>query len=249
MNLTDIAGLALVLICVGLMIAFSVANRSRPYRGLRVIPAFGRLRRAISLAVEDGSRVHVTLGSANVTGANAASALVGLTVLERVAQSSSTSDRPPVASSGDATMTILSQDTLKSVYQAANVPDEYQASQGRLTGLTPFSYAAGAMPIFHDEQVSANVMYGNFGPEAALLADAADQNHTFLMAGSDSLPAQAVLFAAAQEPLIGEEVFAGGAYLQAGGMHPASLHAQDVIRWAIIVLMAAGSVLKLLGIL
>jgi hypothetical protein len=214
-----------------------------------VIPAFGRLRRAISLAVEDGSRVHITLGSANVTGANAASALVGLTILERVAQSSSTSDRPPIASSGDATLTILSQDTLKSVYQTANVPDEYQPTQSRLTGMTPFSYAAGAMPIFHDEQVSANVIYGNFGPEAALLADAADQNNTFLMAGSDSLPAQAVLFAAAQEPLIGEEVYAAGAYLQAGGMHPASLHAQDVLRWAIILIMAAGCVLKLVGIL
>jgi hypothetical protein len=247
-NLTNLAGLIVILICAALMGAYFFINRARPYRGLRPIPAFGRLRRAIGMAVEDGSRVHISLGSASLTAPNSASALIGLAMLERIAQLSSSSDRPPVITSGDPGLAILSQDELRSTYRDANLSDEYDPQQGRLVGVTPFSYAAGAVPIFRDEQASANILIGNFGPEAGLIADAAEQSHTCLLAGSDSLIGQAVLYAAAQDPLVGEELFAGGAYLQAGAMHSASLHTQDALRWGLAGLLVIGAFLKLIGV-
>ena len=69
-----------------------------------------------------------------------------------------------------------------------------------------------------------------------------------MMAGSESIVGQAVIYVTASDPLIGEEVFAGGAYLGAGPMHEASLHAQDIMRWVVIALILAGSAIKLLGI-
>ena len=69
------------------------------------------------------------------------------------------------------------------------------------------------------------------------------------LAGSDDLPAQAVLYAAAQEPLIGEELYAAGAYLKTGPVHTASLRAQDLLRWVIILAILLGSILKFLEIL
>jgi hypothetical protein len=69
------------------------------------------------------------------------------------------------------------------------------------------------------------------------------------LGGSENLSAQAVLYAAVQEPLIGEELFAAGAYVQAGPMHTASLKAQDVLRWVLIVAILAGAVLKVMGVL
>ena len=118
-----------------------------------------------------------------------------------------------------------------------------------MTGLTPFSYAAGAIPVIRDENISTNVLIGNFGVEAALLADAAERANTFTLAASDNLTAQAVLFASAQEPLIGEELFAAGAYVDAGPLHAASLTAQDILRWLIIIVILVGALLKLAGIL
>ena len=249
MNWMSITGLIIVILCGGLMFVFMLLNRSRPLRGLRVIPAFSRLRRAMALAVEDGSRLHVSLGSASLLSSQSASALVGLSMLDRIAQLSSISDRPPVVTSGDSVLAILSQDTLRSSFQAANALDQYDPTRGRLTGFTPFSYAVGATPAILDESVSANVLVGHFGPEVALLTDAAVEANAFSLAASDGLPGQAVLYSAAQEPLIGEELFAGGAYLQAGPMHAASLRAQDVLRWVLAASMLVGALLKLLGIL
>lgn len=249
MNATAFLGLGVVVVCAGLMLAFRLINRKNPQRGLREIPAYTRLRRAIGLAVEDGSRLHVSLGKAGLLSPQNTAGLVGLTVLERIAQLSSLSDRPPVATSGDPALAILSQDTLQRVYRASNAMGQYEPSMGRLTGVTPFSYAVGAIPVIADETVSANLLVGNFDVEAALLADAVDEANSFSVGGSNSLLGQAVQAAALQEPLVGEEVYAAGAYLQAGPMHAASLRAQDVLRWGIVAALIVGAILKLAGVL
>jgi len=221
--------------------------RRRSPATLRPIEAYERLNRAVGLAVENGTRLHISLGRGNLFTARGGSALAGLAMLRRLAERTSASDRPPIVSSGDASLAILSQDTLRSGYRAAGAEEQYRFSTGRLTGLTPFSYAAGTIPIEHDENVSANVVIGDLGAESALIAEASDRENSSLTAASDDLSAQAIFYASAQEPLIGEELFAAGAYVGAGAAHDASLQVQDILRWLIIVAILAGSLLKFIG--
>ncbi len=82
-----------------------------------------------------------------------------------------------------------------------------------------------------------------------MLTDAAERENTFLLAGSDNLAAQAVIYASAQEPLIGEEVYACGAYVKPDPMHTASLTVQDILRWVMILAILAGALLTLAGVL
>jgi hypothetical protein len=245
-----ILGLGFVVIFFLLMLVFALGamKQAALARNFRPIPAFSRLGKAIGLAVEAGKRMHISLGSAGVSGIPGASALVGLSMLYRIARVSSTSDRPPVATSGDGSVAILSQDTLRNVYSGMGAESQYDPLAGQLTGVTPLSYAAGSLPVIFDQQVSANVLAGHFGAEAALITDAAERSGSATLAGSDSLTGQAVFYAAAREPLIGEELYAGGAYVQAGIMHTASLHAQDVLRWILAIVILAGAALKLAGV-
>lgn len=249
MNLESIIGLGLVFLCAGLMFVFALPQVSRRVRTIRPMPAFQKLRRAIGVSVEQGLRLHISLGRSSINSPTGASALAGLGMLERIARSSSLSDRPPVATSGDGTLSILSQDTLRAGYRLSNALELYDPDRGRLAGPTPMSYVAGTLPVTYGEHVSTHLMIGNFGPEVALLAEAAEQQGALTVAASDSLPAQAVLYAASQEPLIGEELFAVPAYLQAGAMHQASLRAQDVLRWLLIVGLVGGAILTLVGVL
>ncbi len=241
-------GLILLILAAGLLFVFALPRRNRSPRPLRPISAFQQLQRAIGLAVEEGKGLHVTIGEASINSSNAPSALVGLRTLERIAELSMISDRPPVATSGDGTLAILSQDTLRAAYRAGNAIDQFDPDRGRLGGITPFSYVAGVLPLVHNPDVAAHIVVGNFGPEVALISEAASQEESFCMAASDALPAQAVLYATAQEPLIGEELFAIPAYIQAGPVYSASLRVQDILRWVIIVLLLGGAVLKILGI-
>ena len=215
---------------------------------LRRIEAYERLNRVVGLSVENGTRLHISLGRGNLFTTRGASALAGLAMLRRLTERTSMSDRPPIVTSGDASLSILSQDTLQAGYSAAGAEDQYRVNTGRLTGLTPFSYAAGTIPVTRDEAVSANIVIGDFGAEAALLVEAADREDTHLIAVSDNLSAQSILYASAQDPLIGEELFASGAYVGAGHSHDASLQVQDVLRWLVIVAIVGGAVFKFWGI-
>jgi len=133
--------------------------------------------------------------------------------------------------------------------RSVSLDRDFDPSASRLTGLTPFSYAAGVLPIIHDEHVSTNILLGHLGSEVALLTEAGDRTGSLIIAGSDDVSAQAVLYAAAEEPLIGEEVFAGGAFLGAGLAHVASLRVQDVFRWALVGIIILGALARLVGLL
>ena len=149
---------------------------------------------------------------------------------------------------GEAPLALLAQDTLQAGYEAAGAGEYYVPNTGRVVGLTPFSAAAGTLPIFHDESVSAAVFVGHFGVEAALLADAAERENTLVVGSSDDLAAQAVRYASAPETLIGEELFAASAYLGANPSQTASLAVQDILRWIIILALVVGAGLKLAGL-
>ncbi len=239
-------GFGIVFVTAILLIVFSVWRRKTP-PVFRDIPAFTRMRNAVGRVVEDGTRLHISLGRGSLITPQSASGLAGLILMGRLAELTSAGDHPPIATSGDAGVTILSQDTLQAASQVS-AQGAYDPTMGRLTGLTPFSYAAGAMATIRDENISANILMGNYGAESALLLEAAERENTFTLAGSDNITAQAVMFAASQEPLIGEELFIAGAYTGAGRLHVASLTVQDILRWGFVAAILIGAILKLAGV-
>jgi hypothetical protein len=245
---TGLIGLGVVLLVAGGMVVLALIQQRSPF-SFRNIPAFPRIRRAVSLVVEDGTRLHVSLGRGSLLTPFGVAAYAGLSLLRQLGEITSLSDRPPIATSGDGLLNLVAQDTLRSAHEAVAVDQNFDMNNGRLTGLTPFSYAAGVMPAIRDEVISTNVLIGNFGVEVGLLTEAAERQNASVIAASDNLPAQAVLFAATADPLIGEELFAAGAYVQAGAMHTASLAMQDILRWLIIVILLVGALLKAAGVL
>lgn len=249
MKMELLPGLFFVIAFGSLMAAFNFLSKKRPPFHLREILAFSKLGRAIGLSVEAGTRLHLSVGRSSIINPESASALVSLSALERISKVSLFSDKPPLATSGDNTTAILSQDVLRDVYKSIRAESRFDPYMGRLAGLTPFSYAVGTIPIIFDEQVSTNVLLGHFGSEVSLILDAAERNGSISLAGSDNIPAQAVIYAAAREPIIGEEIFATGAYLNCGPMHTNSVLVQDIARWFLILVILGGAFLKLLGVL
>ncbi len=247
-SLIGIISLGIVVLTAALMAGFALVQQRSPF-SFRKIPAFTRVRRAVSLVVEDGTRLHVSLGHGNLLTQLGAAAFAGLSVLRRLGEVTSLSDRPPIATAGDGVLTMVAQDTLRTSHEAVAVEQPFEMNNGRLAGLTPFSFAAGVMPIIRDEAVSTNVLIGHFGVEVGLLTEAADRQGATVIAASDNLPAQAVLYATSPDPIIGEELFAAGAYVQSGPLHTASLLVQDILRWLIVIVILAGAGLKFFGII
>ena len=190
--------LVIILVSAILLFGITLWKRKSP-ASLREIPALTSLYRTLGLSIEDGTRLHISLGTGSLLDARGGSALAGLAMLRHLAERTSVSDEPSIASAGDPTLGLLTQDTLQAGYQAAGVEELYVPTTGRVTGLSPFGYAAGAMNISQNENVSANIIIGHFGPEAALLAEASDRDNVVVIGASDELTGQAVLFANTQD--------------------------------------------------
>jgi hypothetical protein len=247
-NPTGLIALIVVIVAALMMAVFAFLVRRSPF-AFREINSFKLIRRSISMLVEDGSRLHVSLGRGSLLTPFGAAALAGLSLLRQLAETTSTGDRPPIATTGDGVVNLLAQETLRTAHETIQKEKPFNPDQGRMTGMTPFSYAAGVIPYIGDEQVSTNVLIGNYGVEIALLTEAAEREGAAVVAASDNLPAQAVLYATTPGSLIGEELFAAGAYHQAGNFHSSSLVVQDILRWILILVILAGIVLKLVGAL
>jgi hypothetical protein len=246
-------GLGFLVAFLILMLVYMAALRSsdknsqEPLR-LRVLPAFNQLKRALVQSVETGKRIHVSLGRAGLNGLPGASALAGMGVQRKILQSSM-SDLPELTTVGSGEVVILAQDISKDTYKTALVDQTYDPNRCQVSGVTPYTYAVGTLPVIFDEQVSVSYLAGHFGSEVGLIAEAAERAGSLTVAGSDSLTAQAVLYAAAQEPLIGEELYAGAAYVAPDPVILASIRAQDILRWGIVLFILIGIGLKLAGVL
>jgi hypothetical protein len=248
-SLWPIIGFILVLLTAAGMVLFSLKKmRTRFPPVFRKIPSITRLRKAIGLSVEDGSRIHVALGNANLTDPASASGLSALSTLHRLGQLTSTSDQPPIATSGDGGISILSRDVLKIVSVETNSRELYEPDHGLLTGPTPFSYVIGALDIIEDPGIRTNILLGNFGPEVGFLTTRSEDKGIFCLAASNSIVAQSVFLATLRDVLIGEELFAIPAYLAFTPIHLASVRVQDYLRLLVGVSLVAGAFLKLLGI-
>ncbi len=248
MNLT---GLGFVLLFAGLMIAFMILGRRKGARPavFRPLEALQSLPTTVGEAVETGRRLHISLGTGTIGQADTAAALAGLTVLDQISEVAVVSDKPPVVTTGDGVAALLAQDTLQHVYSRQNASERYDPTSVRVAGLTPASFGAAVTTMVKDDALAGTVLVGSVGSEAVLLAEAGRRANITTLAGSLDPAAQALLFAAADYPLIGEDLFAGGAYIGRHPGHVASLRAQDVMRLLVGAAIVVGALLKTVGLL
>ncbi|MEP7359014.1 MAG: DUF6754 domain-containing protein, partial [Anaerolineales bacterium] len=205
-------------------------------RVLRRIDAFQSLPTTVGQAVETGKRLHISLGTGSLGTADTVATVAGLTMLDQISAAAAVSDRPPVVTTSDGAAMLLAQDTLRSVYARQNALSRYDPGSAQVVGLTPISFGAAQTTLPANEAVAGAVLIGSTGSEAVLLAEGGRRSGVTTLAGSDDVATQAMLFATADHPLIGEDLFAGGAYISRQPEFVASLTAQDVMRG----LIAAG---------
>lgn len=244
-----LAGLLFVLLFLGLIIGFTLRGRDRTLTPRRRNLAFDKIQDAIGLAVESGGRLHISIGWGGLLGIPGVGSLIGLSIGRRVAKIASMSDKPPIITSGEGATSVLARDTMQAAYRDLNQQDKFDSTLGRMSGATPFSYAAGTLPVIYDEKVSSTIVGGHLGSEVGLITDATQRTGGVCLTGSDNLPAQAVMFGTTHEALIGEDFYAVDAYLDGEPVHIASLQAQDILRWTITGVILIGALLKFLGLI
>jgi hypothetical protein len=108
------------------------------------------------------------------------------------------------------------------------------------------AYAAGVTGLIEREPLAANVMVGSFGDEYLLMGETGARRGLRQIVGTADPRILPQVYASADETLIGEEMFAGGAYTARLPIQIGSLFTEDWARWALIAAILIVVVLKIL---
>ena len=234
---------------------------------LRPIASYAALKRLLANAAETGHPIHLSLGTAGVGDAATADTMAGLTILRYLAERAAVSAAPPIVSMSDPTTLVIAQDVLRRAYRRHGYADDYDPTRARLIAPNPalgttilpapvesaagqgegFAYAAGVMRMLTRSKLTANVMVGRFGDEFLLMAEAGAQKDLNQIGGTSSTRVLPFVYTSMSSPLMGEEIYAAGAYLGDQPGHVSSLAAQDAIRWLLILGMMVAIALRSAG--
>ncbi len=236
---------------------------------LRTIPGYTALKALLAQAAEAGQPVHLSVGITGVGDQNTADTTAGLLILDYIAERVAISASSLIVTLANPTALPVAQDLLRRAYRRHGYPEEFDPTRARFvapdpnlyTGVSPnpavyapgqidgFPYAAGTMRLLTQQPLVANVMVGHFGNEFLLLGETGAQRQLNQIGGTSNTSTLPFFYATVPNPLIGEEIYAGGAYLSNKPAHISSLIAQDITRWLFVAGMIGGVVLKTMGVI
>jgi hypothetical protein len=248
-ELADPVGFLLLVVCATLAFFFAMRARAGREYSLREIGGYEAIKAAVGRAAEEGKPLHMALGTGGIGGLETLQTAAGIKILEHLSRQAALCDTPLIASVGDPTALPAAQDIMYNAYEQSGYPDEYDGGQVRYQSNRPAAYAAGVMTTIGQEDLAANVMVGSFGDEFLLMSEAGSRKGIVQVGGATDKNVLPFAHASVDHTLIGEEIFAGGAYLDRDPNHVGGLMAQDVMRTAIVLTVVLGVVLKTLGVL
>jgi hypothetical protein len=254
LNLLEASGIeplaALMLVVLLVFLSFLLFADRRVRLGfmpaLRPLPGFALLDGFVGQAVETGRTLHVSMGTKGIGGASTADTMAGLMALERLAEQAVATGLKLVVTVSDPSLLPIAQDTLRRAYERQGDLQGYEPEDVRYIAPDAIAYAAGVMGILEREDVVANAMIGGFGDEFLLMGENGARKGIQQIGGTSSPEILPFAYVSMDEALIGEEIYAGGAYLSSKPSHLGSLLAQDWLRSAIILAIILGVLIRTL---
>jgi hypothetical protein len=225
---------------------------------LRPIAGYDTLAGLVGQALEAGQTLHLSLGTGGVGGPRTPESLAALAVLEHLTGHSGLGYVAPTVTVADGSLLLLAQGTLRRGYaryappEVAPPPRPPRGQGGwvqvRYLAADPVAYAVAAADVVGRENLAANVVVGAFGDEYLWLGEAGARRGVTQVAGTTDPRILPLVVATSDRPLIGEELFAAGAYLSHQVAHLGSLRAQDWARWLIAVGLVGAVVARTAGL-
>jgi hypothetical protein len=142
----------------------------------------------------------------------------------------------------------MARETVKESYLRVGKPDEYNEDEIYYLTTDQFGYVAGVDGIMMRDRPAANFYLGAFYAESLIFAETGYATGAIQIAGTAEVDQLPFFVVACDYTLIGEELYAAGASLSGDPVQVGSIRGQDIAKAVFFVYIAAGVILKLVGI-
>ena len=232
------ANVLIGLVIFGALILYFIYHARRGKKlFVRKIPAIDSVEEALGRATELGKSVLYVSG---IGYEGDVQTIAAMNILGNVAEQVAHYDTDIIVPCINPIVMTIEQELVKQAYTRAGRPEDYQESSIFFITTQQFAYASAVCGIMAREKPAANFFMGSFAAESLLLAETGSSTGAIQIAGTAS-PSQIPFFIVACDyTLIGEELFAAGAYMSRDPLLLGSLKGQDIAKFVIIILMIIG---------
>jgi len=238
---------AFILTWVATYIAIQMGKEGKI--NIRRIPGLDAIEEVIGRSVEMGRPVFDIVGMGQFTDAYATQTIAGLSILDYVSTLCARLGAKLYAPQARVDVLPVAAEIVRNSYQAEGKLDELDIDEQipYLSG-TQFAWASGIIGMAARMKPAGNIMIGPFWAESMMFAETFDRVGSMQVGGTARMYQIPFFAALCDYVLIGEEMFAAGAYVSEDPQQLGSVAAQDWYKIAAILLMIVGTLLATAGI-
>jgi len=214
---------------------------------VRKLAALDALEEGVGRAAEMGRPVHFNPGWYSLDSVEAPQTVAALSVFDRLAHLCARYNVPVIVTLIRPDVIPVVDGLLRNAATAEGRPEIYKAENIRFLSPEQFAYFGGVAEIFAREKPATSVLMGGYMAYSLLVAELGYRYGAFQVAGTASWHQIPFFVAACDYSLIGEELFAAGAYLSKDATLLGGLFGQDVCKLTCVAYVVVATVLWLLG--
>ena len=238
--------LVAVFIYGALVVTFVTMAKRGKKLYIRPIAGLDEIDNAVGRATEMGRPMLYCMGHG---GLSDVATLASMSIITQVSRKAAEYDTRMIVPCYDYIVLPIVQEIVREAHYSVGRPDTYDKNNIFYLTNSQFAYVAAVNGIMIREKMATNFFLGYFSAEALLMTETGNTVGAVQIAGTDSVTQIPFFITTCDYTLIGEELYAAGAYLNREPMLLGTLKAQDYFKIIIVFLVLVGSVLSSLQVM
>jgi hypothetical protein len=237
----------LVFSMIAIFIILLFINLARRGKKLYVRPLAGvkAIEDAVGRATEMGRPSVYVPG---IYGISDVSTLASISILSKVADIIAEYNSRIIIPNYDPIVYSVIDEVVKNAYLKSGRPDAYKSEDVYYLTSNQFAYASGVAGLMSREKPAANFFLGTFMAESLILSESGAMTGAIQIAGTDSISQIPFFIVSCDYTLIGEELYAAGAYMGNDTKLLGGLKGQDYVKMIVMLTLFILFILKLFGV-
>lgn len=218
------------------LILGSIARARRRTLFIRRIPGLTAVEEAVGRAVEMGRPITFSMGLGGLDIVTLQALAIAIYVTRLAIRYGSR----VIITMADPMIYGVADEAVREAYAAEGRPEAYNIDDVRFLSDQQFAYASAMVGLISRERAASNFMFGLFFAESLILAEAGHAVGAIQVAGTPSTTQIPFFIATCDYTIIGDEYYAGSAYLTREPVLLGSLIGQDYGKILALVLILLG---------
>ena len=239
------APLAVFLVFSALVLFFIWRSRRGSSLFIRRIAGISAMEEAVGRATELGKKVLYIPGIMSI---DENQTIASLAVLRYVAKLTARNATELDVPNKDPLTFAAARETVREAYMEEGRPDLFQEEMVNYVTYDQFAYTASVTGLMVRERPAANFLIGAFHAESLLLAETGQTTGAIQIAATAEVTQLPFFAVVCDYTLMGEELYAAGAYLSREPAMLGSIKGQDFTKAGLILYLVLGVLLELFDI-